>query len=59
MTQSEVCFLPACDLVRHIKAREISAAEVMRAHLQDIVKAELSANLDALTGGAFSASLVR
>ena len=36
MTQSEVCFLPACDLVRHIKAREISAAEVMRAHLDQI-----------------------
>jgi len=33
MNADEICFLPAGELVRHIHARELSALEVMDAHL--------------------------
>jgi len=33
MKADEICFLPAHELVRHIRARELSALEVMDAHL--------------------------
>ena len=33
MKADEICFLPARELVRRIRARELSALEVMDAHL--------------------------
>ena len=36
MDQPDLCFLPAVELVRLIRAREASALEVMQAHLQQI-----------------------
>ena len=36
MQPDEICFLPAHELVRHIRARELSAAEVMDAHIAQI-----------------------
>lgn len=36
MNNQELCFLPAVDLARMIRAREASALEVMQAHLQQI-----------------------
>lgn len=33
MPASEICFLTATELVRRIRAKEISAIEVMEAHL--------------------------
>ncbi len=36
MKLEETCFLPAHELVRHIRARELSAVEVMDAHIAQI-----------------------
>ncbi len=36
MTETEICFLEATELARRIREREVSAAEVMEAHLRRI-----------------------
>ena len=36
MSSDEICFVSACELARCIRARELSAAEVMQAHLERI-----------------------
>ena len=36
MSDSKLCFLTACDLVRKIRSREVSAVEVLQAHLEQI-----------------------
>jgi amidase len=36
MSDSDICFLPAGELARRIRARELSAVEVMQAHLAQI-----------------------
>ena len=36
MKREEICFLPAHELVRHVRARELSAVEVMDAHIAQI-----------------------
>ena len=36
MSDPQLCFLTACDLVQKIKAREVSVVEVLQAHLEQI-----------------------
>lgn len=36
MSNQEICFLPATELARHIRSKELSAQEVMSAHLHQI-----------------------
>ena len=36
MTSTDLCFLTACELAQRIRAKQISAAEVMQAHLTQI-----------------------
>ena len=44
MTPEELCFLPAHELVRHIRARELSAVEVMDAHIAQIERVNPAVN---------------
>ena len=36
MNEQDICFLPAVELARMIREREVSALEVMQAHLDQI-----------------------
>jgi amidase len=40
----DICFLPATELARRIRARELSAVEVMQAHLAQIERANPQVN---------------
>ncbi len=44
MKSEEICFLPAHELVRHIRARELSAVEVMDAHIAQIERVNPAVN---------------
>lgn len=44
MNPEEICFLPAHELVRHIRARELSAVEVMDAHIAQIERLNPAVN---------------
>lgn len=44
MTPEQICFLPAHELVRHIRGRELSAVEVMDAHLAQIERLNPAVN---------------
>ena len=44
MTDREICFLPAWELARSIRARELSAVEVMQAHLAQIERTNPEVN---------------
>src|SRR5258708_2061207 len=44
MKPEEICFLPARDLVRHIRSRELSAVEVMNAHIAQIERINPAVN---------------
>ncbi len=44
MTNHEICFLPAWELARSIRAGELSAVEVMQAHLAQIDRANPQVN---------------
>ena len=44
MNADEICFLPAHELVRRIRARELSALEVMDAHLAQIERVNPAVN---------------
>lgn len=44
MTDREICFLPAWELARQIRAGELSAVEVMQAHLAQIDRANPKVN---------------
>ena len=36
MSASEICFMTATEITRRIRARELSASEVMEAHLDHV-----------------------
>ncbi len=44
MKPEEICFLPASELVGHIRARELSAVEVMDAHMAQIERVNPAVN---------------
>ena len=44
MEKHEICFLPAGELARRIRAKELSAAEVMEAHLAQIERVNPKVN---------------
>ena len=44
MNPEEICFLPAHELVRHIRSRELSAVEVMDAHIAQIERVNPAVN---------------
>ena len=44
MNSEEICFLPAHDLVRRIRSRELSAVEVMDAHIAQIERVNPAVN---------------
>ncbi len=44
MKADEICFLPAHELVRRIRARELSALEVMDAHLEQTERVNPAVN---------------
>ena len=44
MSSDEICFLSACELARRIRARELSATEVMSAHLGRIERVNPALN---------------
>ncbi|HEX9451793.1 MAG TPA: amidase [Burkholderiales bacterium] len=44
MQPDEICFLPAYELVRHIRARALSAVEVMDAHIAQIERVNPAVN---------------
>ena len=44
MNSEELCFLPAHQLVRHIRARELSVVEVMDAHIAQIERVNPAVN---------------
>jgi amidase len=44
MNSEEICFLPAHELVRHIRSRELSAVEVMDAHIAQIERVNPAIN---------------
>jgi amidase len=44
MSDHELCFLPATELARRIRAREVSAIEVMQAHLAQIERVNPQVN---------------
>jgi amidase len=44
MPATDICFLPATELARRIRARELSAREVMEAHLTQIDRANPAVN---------------
>src|SRR5918995_6782644 len=44
ITASEICFLTATELVRHVRAKELSALEVMEAHLAQIERVNPEVN---------------
>src|SRR5690349_11258589 len=44
MSNSEICFLPAVELARRIRARQLSAVEVMQAHLAQIERVNRRVN---------------
>ena len=44
MSSDEICFLSACELARSIRARELSADEVMQAHLDRIERVNPALN---------------
>jgi amidase len=44
MNDAEICFLPAVDLARRIRAKEISAVEVLEAHLAQTERVNVRVN---------------
>ncbi|MCF8109702.1 MAG: hypothetical protein K9J81_12005, partial [Desulfohalobiaceae bacterium] len=44
MTDREICFLPAWELARRIPTRDLSAVEVMQAHLAQIERTNPAVN---------------
>jgi len=44
MSNQEICFLPATELTRRIRAKELSATEVMEAHLTQIERVNPKVN---------------
>ncbi len=44
MNPEEICFLPAHEMVRQIRARELSAVEVMDAHIAQIERVNPAVN---------------
>lgn len=44
MSSGELCFLPACELARRIRSRELSVVEVMEAHLRQIERVNPQVN---------------
>ncbi len=44
MMPEQICFLPAHELVRHIRTRELSAVEVMDAHIEQIERVNPAVN---------------
>ena len=44
MSTTDICFMTATELARRIRAKELSAREVMEAHLTQIERVNLTAN---------------